>query len=37
MHRGIPSLKIVTDYSQEDTGQIRTRVEAFAELLDDQE
>ncbi len=37
VHRGIPSLKIVTDYSQEDTGQIRTRVEAFAELLDDQE
>jgi benzoyl-CoA reductase/2-hydroxyglutaryl-CoA dehydratase subunit BcrC/BadD/HgdB len=35
--RGIPSLKIVTDYSQEDAGQIRTRVEAFAELLDEQE
>jgi len=32
---GIPSLKIVTDYSQEDSGQIRTRVEAFAELLDE--
>jgi benzoyl-CoA reductase/2-hydroxyglutaryl-CoA dehydratase subunit BcrC/BadD/HgdB len=32
---GIPSIKIVTDYSQEDTGQIRTRVEAFAELLED--
>ncbi len=31
----IPSLKIVTDYSQEDTGQILTRVEAFAELLED--
>jgi benzoyl-CoA reductase/2-hydroxyglutaryl-CoA dehydratase subunit BcrC/BadD/HgdB len=32
---GIPSLKIVTDYSQEASGQIRTRVEAFAELLDE--
>ncbi|MGD2245350.1 MAG: double-cubane-cluster-containing anaerobic reductase [Candidatus Aminicenantes bacterium] len=30
---GIPSIKIETDYSQEDTGQIRTRIEAFAELL----
>ncbi len=30
---GIPSIKIVTDYSQEDIGQIRTRIEAFAELL----
>jgi benzoyl-CoA reductase/2-hydroxyglutaryl-CoA dehydratase subunit BcrC/BadD/HgdB len=35
--KGIPSLKIVTDYSQEDAGQIRTRVEAFAELLDERE
>jgi benzoyl-CoA reductase/2-hydroxyglutaryl-CoA dehydratase subunit BcrC/BadD/HgdB len=33
----IPSLKIVTDYSQEDAGQIRTRVEAFAELLGERE
>lgn len=32
---GIPSLKIVTDFSQEDAGQIRTRVEAFAELLEE--
>ncbi len=30
---GIPSLKIETDYSQEDVGQLKTRVEAFAELL----
>ena len=30
---GIPSLKIVTDYSEEDTGQLRTRVEAFLETL----
>jgi benzoyl-CoA reductase/2-hydroxyglutaryl-CoA dehydratase subunit BcrC/BadD/HgdB len=28
---GIPSLKIVTDYSEEDTGQLRTRIEAFLE------
>ncbi len=34
---GIPSLKIVTDYSQEDAGQIRTRVEAFAELLEERD
>ena len=32
---GIPSIKIVTDYSQEDLGQIRTRIEAFSELLMD--
>lgn len=31
--RGIPALRIDTDYSQEDTGQIRTRVEAFVERL----
>jgi benzoyl-CoA reductase/2-hydroxyglutaryl-CoA dehydratase subunit BcrC/BadD/HgdB len=30
----IPSIKIVTDYSQEDTGQIRTRLEAFAEIME---
>lgn len=30
---GIPSLKVVTDYSEEDTGQLRTRVEAFLEKL----
>jgi len=33
--KGIPSIKIVTDYSQEDLGQIRTRIEAFAEVLMD--
>ncbi|MFC2166488.1 double-cubane-cluster-containing anaerobic reductase [Acidobacteriota bacterium] len=33
--KGIPSIKIVTDYSQEDLGQIRTRIEAFSELLMD--
>jgi benzoyl-CoA reductase/2-hydroxyglutaryl-CoA dehydratase subunit BcrC/BadD/HgdB len=31
---GIPSLKIVTDYSEEDSGQLRTRIEAFLERLD---
>ncbi len=30
---GIPGLKIVTDYSEEDTGQLRTRIEAFLEGL----
>lgn len=29
----IPFLKIETDYSQEDIGQIKTRVEAFVEML----
>jgi benzoyl-CoA reductase/2-hydroxyglutaryl-CoA dehydratase subunit BcrC/BadD/HgdB len=30
---GIPTLRIETDYSQEDTGQLRTRVEALLESL----
>jgi benzoyl-CoA reductase/2-hydroxyglutaryl-CoA dehydratase subunit BcrC/BadD/HgdB len=30
----VPSLKIVTDYSEEDSGQLRTRIEAFLEQLD---
>jgi benzoyl-CoA reductase/2-hydroxyglutaryl-CoA dehydratase subunit BcrC/BadD/HgdB len=30
---GVPNLKIVTDYSEEDTGQLRIRVEAFLEGL----
>lgn len=30
---GIPLLKIETDYSQEDTGQLETRVEAFLEMI----
>lgn len=30
---GIPSLKVVTDYSEEDTGQLRIRVDAFLEAL----
>jgi len=29
----IPSLKVETDYSEEDTGQLRTRIEAFLEKL----
>ena len=30
---GVPVLEIETDYGQEDTGQIKTRVEAFLEML----
>ena len=30
---GVPSLKIETDYSQEDSGQLRTRIEALLESL----
>lgn len=30
---GIPSIKIETDYSQEDVGQLKTRIEAFAEVI----
>jgi benzoyl-CoA reductase/2-hydroxyglutaryl-CoA dehydratase subunit BcrC/BadD/HgdB len=33
MSAGIPSLRIETDYSQEDVGQLKTRVEAFIETL----
>ena len=29
----IPSIKIITDYSEEDTGQLQTRIEAFMETL----
>jgi benzoyl-CoA reductase/2-hydroxyglutaryl-CoA dehydratase subunit BcrC/BadD/HgdB len=31
--RNIPCLRIETDYSMEDVGQLKTRVEAFVELL----
>ena len=31
--KGISSMRIETDYSQEDVGQLKTRVEAFLELL----
>lgn len=31
--RGIPFLRLETDYSQEDAGQLATRVEAFLELV----
>jgi len=30
---GIPMLKIETDYGQEDSGQLKTRIEAFFEML----
>ena len=30
---GLPVLRIDTDYTQEDVGQLRTRVEAFIEQL----
>jgi benzoyl-CoA reductase/2-hydroxyglutaryl-CoA dehydratase subunit BcrC/BadD/HgdB len=29
----IPTLRIETDYSMEDVGQLKTRVEAFIEML----
>ena len=32
-HEGIPTLRIDTDYGQEDVGQLQTRVEAFVERL----
>jgi benzoyl-CoA reductase/2-hydroxyglutaryl-CoA dehydratase subunit BcrC/BadD/HgdB len=31
--RNIPTLRIETDYSLEDLGQLKTRVEAFVELI----
>jgi benzoyl-CoA reductase/2-hydroxyglutaryl-CoA dehydratase subunit BcrC/BadD/HgdB len=34
--RGIPLLKIETDYSMEDVGQLKTRIEAFIETLKQQ-
>ncbi|MGD0079648.1 MAG: double-cubane-cluster-containing anaerobic reductase [Methanoregula sp.] len=30
---GVPTLRLETDYSQEDTGQLKTRIEAFVERL----
>jgi len=30
---GVPILRLETDYSQEDTGQLKTRIEAFVERL----
>ena len=29
---GLPFLKIITDFSQSDTGQIRTRIQALLEM-----
>ena len=31
--KGIPTLRIETDYGSEDAGQLKTRVEAFVEML----
>jgi benzoyl-CoA reductase/2-hydroxyglutaryl-CoA dehydratase subunit BcrC/BadD/HgdB len=31
--KNIPVLRIETDYSMEDVGQLKTRIEAFAEML----
>jgi benzoyl-CoA reductase/2-hydroxyglutaryl-CoA dehydratase subunit BcrC/BadD/HgdB len=31
--KGIPAMRIDTDYSMEDVGQLKTRVEAFVEIL----
>jgi len=33
-NKGIPLIKIETEYSEEDTGQIKTRVEAFIEMME---
>ncbi|HOF05828.1 MAG TPA: 2-hydroxyacyl-CoA dehydratase family protein [Syntrophales bacterium] len=30
---GLPNLRLETDYSQEDAGQLKTRIEAFLERL----
>jgi len=30
---GIPTLRLETDYSQEDAGQLKTRIEAFVERV----
>ena len=30
---GIPAIRIETDYSQEDVGQLKTRIQAFIERL----
>jgi benzoyl-CoA reductase/2-hydroxyglutaryl-CoA dehydratase subunit BcrC/BadD/HgdB len=30
---GIPLLRLETDYSDEDTGQLKTRIEAFLEMI----
>ena len=31
---GVPVLRLETDYSQEDVGQLRTRIEAFIERIE---
>jgi benzoyl-CoA reductase/2-hydroxyglutaryl-CoA dehydratase subunit BcrC/BadD/HgdB len=32
--KGVPLLRIETEYSEEDAGQIRTRIEAFIEMME---
>jgi benzoyl-CoA reductase/2-hydroxyglutaryl-CoA dehydratase subunit BcrC/BadD/HgdB len=32
-HCGVPLMQVETDYSQGDVGQIKTRVEAFLEMI----
>lgn len=32
---GVPSMKIETDYSEEDTGQLKTRIGAFIEMINE--
>jgi benzoyl-CoA reductase/2-hydroxyglutaryl-CoA dehydratase subunit BcrC/BadD/HgdB len=32
---GIPLLRVEADYSDDDSGQLKTRVEAFLELLEE--
>ena len=31
--QGVPTIRIETDYSQEDVGQLKTRVQAFIERI----
>jgi benzoyl-CoA reductase/2-hydroxyglutaryl-CoA dehydratase subunit BcrC/BadD/HgdB len=31
--KGVPVLKIETDYGMEDMGQLKTRIEAFLEMV----
>jgi benzoyl-CoA reductase/2-hydroxyglutaryl-CoA dehydratase subunit BcrC/BadD/HgdB len=33
LDKGIPCLKIETDYGMEDVGQLKTRIEAFLEMV----
>jgi benzoyl-CoA reductase/2-hydroxyglutaryl-CoA dehydratase subunit BcrC/BadD/HgdB len=33
-NEGIPAIRIETDYSQEDVGQLKTRIQAFIERIE---